>query len=504
MLRILRAPRAVLIALPLLLLACGGSGSGVRAAERKPDVLVLLIDTLRADRLGSYDYPRPTSPNLDALARRGAVLRRASAQAPWTIPSVSSLMTGRYLTSHQERPDPDATTLAELFKGAGYRTLGVCANHVIMPEVGFGRGFDEFIPRTYINDKGRRQKRIKGDFEAVLSWLDEPLQRATARDENGSRPPLFLYVQPLDPHAPYQLHSNYEDVLGQESVPPIQPEGWLERTLHEVGSVAPANDPGWKKALRAISRQRNQYDREVRYSDEVFGQLLETLEQRGVGDNLIVAVISDHGEELWEHLAPSTKVPRSELPPKVLFFQSHGYLLTEQALRTPFLLAGPGVPAGVRSNAPAENIDLLPTLLELCDIPLTFDPHGQSLVPFLTGEREASSLRELTFAYVQHGMMVREEASGLKLVLPTARGLELGFTPELFDLRADPIERTNLFGRRPADELRLTEHLQEYLRRYPSTEQALKGSEAEDLLDLLDELGYAGDMVRGPEGDDEE
>jgi len=486
------APRTWSIAL-LALAACGGGGAGGGGGTR-PDVLMLLVDTLRADRLGCYGYPRETSPNLDALARRGTVFLRASAQAPWTIPSVSSILTGAYPTAHQEHPDPALPTLPEVFQRAGYRTLGVCANFVIVPELGFGRGFDEYVPRSTLDARGRRRKRPEGEFSNVLEWLEEPLVRALRPDASGRRPPLFLYVHPVDPHATYLPHENLAQVLPEGGDPEIQPAGWLEQTLAAVGPPAPPEDPGWSEALALMRRERTYYDREVRSMDATFQRLLARLAELGVGENLIVAVLSDHGEELWEHLTPLPAETLRALPPREVFFQAHGYLLSEQVLRTPLILAGPGVPAGVRVTAPAENVDLFPTLLELCDIGIDFDVHGRSLVPLARGAGEA---REDTFAWVQQCMMVREESSGLKLLLPTELGLKKGLAPQLFDLGADPFERVDLFAQRPADAARLTQKLQDYLARHPTSEQVLSGKSAEDLRELLRENGYAGDMLGG-------
>lgn len=472
-----------------------GEVSAREGNGRRPDVLLFLVDTLRADRLGCYGYRRETTPTLDALAERGALFRRASAQAPWTVPSMASLMTGRYPTSHLERPPDGATTLAEVFQGAGYRTLGVVANFVILPDVGFERGFDRFLTRIYVDEDGREHRRQDGTFEDVMSWARDDLERVARRDEDGTRPPVFLYLHVIDPHDGYKRHVEYSDLLPMDGAPPVEPEGWLEKTLAAVGPPPPEDDPGWRKALRGIQRDRNRYDREVRYVDDRLRELFAELEELEIGEDLLTAVVSDHGEELWEHLAPLPEEAQRHNPPETLFFQTHGYLMTEQALRTPFLLAGPGVPAGVTVDAPVENVDLFPTLLELCDIGVGFETHGRSLVPWLRGEREAEELREETFAYVQHGMMIREEATGLKLVLPTEKGLRLGVEPSLHDLEADPLERVNLYDERPADVRRLTDSLLAYLDRYPSGDATVAGEQAGRLREALESFGYAGDLL---------
>ena len=489
----------VLPLLPLVVLAaalpsCGGGS--VSAAERpRPDVLLLLIDTLRADRLGCYGYPRDTSPTLDEVAARGVLCTNASAQAPWTIPSVSSLMTGRYLTAHQERPAPEAPTLAEIFHDAGYDTLGVVANNVILPDVGFERGFDTFVTRHYRDEKGRRRRHKEGPYDVVQEWARPHLEAHAAQAE---RPPLFFYLHVIDPHDVYEPHPDLADELPHATVPPVEPVGWWEDTLAAIGPPAPEDDPGWARELARMQRGRGNYDREIRFTDAHFAETLAELEALGIGENLLVAVVSDHGEELWEHLAPYPPEEQRRTNPERLFFQTHGYVMTEPSLRTPFLLAGPGVPEGVVLDAPVENIDLYPTLLELCDLGVDFETHGRSLVPLFGGEAPE---RDATFSYVQHAMAVREEATGLKLVLPTEHGLKLGVTPTLHDLSVDPHERVDLFEQRPDDVARLTERAMRFLREFPAEEQVVEGEAAAQLLEALESFGYAGDMIRG--GQDE-
>ena len=117
------------------------------AEERQPDVLLLVIDTLRADHLGCYGYERPTSPVIDELAEGGALFKNNSSQAPWTLPSMSSMMTSRYFTAHRDFPDESTPTLVESFKAAGYHTIGITGNPLLEAEHGFGHSFDALSSR---------------------------------------------------------------------------------------------------------------------------------------------------------------------------------------------------------------------------------------------------------------------------------------------------------------------------------------------------------------------
>jgi arylsulfatase A-like enzyme len=465
---------------------------------QQPDVLFLVVDTLRADRLGSYGYERGLTPVMDRLAQEGSVFTRASAQAPWTVPSMCSMLTSQYPTALFERPDKSRTTLAEAFQQAGYSTVGVVANALLDPGTGFERGFDVYVPREGTDGK----RKMPGHFDAVASWVDAALVSALARDENGKRKPLFLYAQPSDPHAPYHGRRAFLADQPVSSVPPILPEQWQEEMLGARGPAAPDDDPGWGMALQEIQRQRNAYDHDVRFTDAALGRWLKRLEELGA-DNLLVVIASDHGEELWENVTPAPADRLKEMPPNAFFFQSHGYSLAEQALRTPIILSGPGVPAGREFAEPVENVDLFPTLVTLCGLERPDDLHGLDLTPLMHGRVEPGDWRLETYSYVIHGFSVRDEISGLKLILPTPYGMERNLSPpQMFDLHADPLERTNLVELRAKDASRLTQRLMQYLERYDSGGESLNGTSAEEMRRRMQEMGYAGLLVGEDEGDE--
>ena len=150
-----------------------------------------------------------------------------------------------------------------------------------------------------------------------------------------------------------------------------------------------------------------------------------------------------------------------------------------------------------------ENVDLYPTLMELCGIEPETDLHGFSLVPLMEGKIDRSGWRSETYAFVEQAMVIRDEESGLKLILPTKMGASKGFVPELYDLENDPAELTNIATQRVEDVQRLSSRLAAYLERYPSEEYTVDGAQAEDLLDLLNEFGYGGDMIRAGANEDE-
>lgn len=465
---------------------CLASACGVEQEKHHPDVLFLLVDTLRADRLGCYGYERPTSPVIDALAEGGTVLTRTSSQAPWTLPSMSSMITSRYFTAHRDFPEEGAPTLAESFQRGGYRTIGVVGNTLLEGQHGFGRGFDDYVVAPGSSNR---------TFPELLKLLLEPLEAAVEGEE---RAPLFLYFHAFDPHAPYVAHPEYDELLPLDAAPVIGPEGWQEEMLKAHGPNPPSGDPGWAHALAQLDRKRALYDQEVRFTDEHVGILLETLKERGISDDLLVVLVSDHGEGLWEHLSPAPAERLMAFSPDHLFFGGHGHDLSEQALRTPFIMSGPGVPAGARFDQPVENVDLFPTLLSLCDLPRPGDLHGVDLTPLFDGDVSDGGWREESYAYIRQSACIRDEAAQLKLVVPTEYGIKKGMRgPTLHRLSEDPHERRDLSGERPGDMSRLRARLGAHLERYPTTTQRVGDRISQQRLEAL---GYAG-QGNGDEGD---
>jgi len=352
--------RSTLVAGALALGACAG-GPAAESPPR-PNVLVVLVDTLRADRLSLYGYGRETSPHLDRFAReRGVVFRSAWSNAACTYPSVNSLLTGRYPQRIVARMaeagltiPPEMPTLAERFAAAGWSTGAVSASTIVRATPsrinlrgGFDRGFGFF-------EESCAERGAACVNELALAALDRLPE------------PFFLYLHYLDPHSPYR------------------PPKWAERRF-SAGSAAAAR--GWARRGEPWSIQRklyrgetgneygeadvrhlsDLYDDEVRFFDDQFGRLVAELDRRGLAARTVVAFVADHGEELhdnggWAHC---------------------GDLAFESVLATPFVLAGPGIEPGARAT-PVSNVDLAPTLLELAGVdPVATDFDGASLVPLI-------------------------------------------------------------------------------------------------------------------------
>lgn len=476
-----------------LALACAaGCGGPTDEAPRRPDVVMIVVDTLRADRLSCYGYDRPTSPRIDGFAQEGAVFLDTTSQWPWTLPSMVSIFQGRYITNYRDRLTEEHPSLPELFLDAGYRTVGIVANCSVDEGQGFTRGFERFdISPCWRNENGKAQYiRDIGEIEGLVPELTGDF----LADEN--RQPLFLYIHAYEPHSPYRGHAQYDEVLPIDQTLGVQPEGWREEAIAKAGPKNRKGNASWEGAFEAIDNQRGFYDQEIRWFDTGLGRIVDSLKEAGLSEDAVFALASDHGEGLWEHITNDTPEALSTYGPAEFFYQLHGGNGYEPVMATPMLVWGTRVPSGQEVQAPVENVDLFPTLLDLCDIPLPGDLHGRSLVPLLEGS-PPEDWREFVFCYGSHNLSVRHAESSWKLVLPHGlRSEATGRKPELFRLSDDPYERNDLSAENPEIVAWLVAEAGAWMDRHP-TVSSMKGRMSElnkqgrdQLAEKLRALGY--------------
>jgi arylsulfatase A-like enzyme len=508
--RLLLAIAAVLVVISqlgsLLLSAESGSTASSSAADAAsnsnrslPNVILIVVDTLRADRLSCYGYQRPTSPTLDALAREGAVFESAYAAAPWTRPSIASLMTGLHPSSHDVQTQwgklPESLpTLAEHLDQQGYHTAGFTVNAQITPMFGFSRGFDHFWSRSgfsLLRTSGLGgwahflRKQIITSF--LLPWIQKvnskaiSLQGTDARALNrqvdawlAQRPPaqpLFLYLHYLDPHMPY---APLEDLLNEAKPDSTALHSrWdipVERLPYPLGSFdAPEAD--------LLQGLQDLYDAEIRYCDQALKHLFEQLQSEGLWQSSYVILTSDHGEEFLDH--------RNWL---------HGMSLFEELIRVPLLIRGPQIQPQ-RVADPVQLVDLFPTIAQWVGAPLEFPVHGRSLV---------ETLQNGTIDQDRVIFSERLEQPALQAIRQGNRKLIRLEAPEgeiwmEFDLAADPGEQNDLVKARgqPSPELR------RLLEQSRQAAGALLREKAElveptgEVLDALKALGYIEDEENG-------
>lgn len=441
-----RPPRLLLL-LTLLAWSCGPASpdDSTSPAEptggRPPDLILVVVDTLRADHLSTYGYHRPTAPVLDGLAGRGVVFEDVTAQSSWTQPSMASMLTGRHMFANASRLPSAAASLAERLKAAGYETAAFVANPAVSRVGHYDRGFDSFITR---DDTGGQTWDARDLEAAVHDWLD-------AHPPGDA--PRFLYLHFLDPHWPYEPETAELD--GRPLLPEDVLAAW-DAELPETPAVAAAREADRQAILEALDA----YDREIVDMDRALGRLMERLGQREHG--LVYA--SDHGECLWERrhhqLVVETLLEREGRDPASatlweLFFRDHSYHMFGELLDTPLVAYGPGLPAGQRSPTPVENVDILPTLLRMAGLPDDPSLDGRALQDVLAG---TAAPRELVYAHSKEATVVRRVEDDLKLIFPTDTGFYFGMPIMLFDLGEDPHERRNLWGEDTGAMRDLTRH----------------------------------------------
>jgi len=432
----LRALVAACVALAAL--GCGPEPRGPR-----PDVVVVLIDTLRPDHLELHGYERATAPFLAELARGSAVCRNARSSSSWTAPATASLLTGLYPLRHgvtlgvraqreQGHGDADASlpfqrlpedvpTLAERFGAAGYRTFAVTTNVNAGPTLGLLRGFDAARP-------------IRGaDAEAVAGAVEDWEARL-----RGAPSPYLLYLHFMDPHGPYHGH-----------------EPWYEHARDERTDIV------------------NAYDSEIRYFDRAFRAIHERM---GWDENTLLVLLSDHGEEFWEH---------GRL--------GHGFGLYRELNDILFMIGGPGV-APATIETPVSIVDALPTLAALAGLPPA-PGDGRSLAPLLADPARVPEA-------LDGRVLFAHRTGGTKHLWAALDGpWKLVEGPDgtaLYDRRNDPEEDVDVSDRHPdvRDRLaaRLAEHRAPGIRDVARTRVDLDA----DTRAALEALGYVGAMEGGP------
>jgi arylsulfatase A-like enzyme/Tfp pilus assembly protein PilF len=376
-----------------LLLCFGGCRhrQPATAAPRDANVLLITLDTTRADHLSCYHPGRARTPHLDALAARGVLFLHATAQVPLTLPSHACIMTGAYPPVHRLRDmggfvlDKSHPSIASLTQAAGFSTAAFVGSRVVAKHFGLSHGFD-----TYDDDMGgeTEEGKLPGVFperragvvtDRALAWLKQ----------NGQRR-FFLWAHYYDPHAPYD--------------PP-------EPFKHQYA--------------------RNLYDGEIAYMDEQVGRLLDGLDQLALASRTFIIAVGDHGESLGEHGEAT-----------------HGIFLYDATLHVPLIVAGPDVPRGKVIGDQVRSIDLHPTAMEFLHLPSSPEAQGVSLWPLMqqgTHVRSDYSYGETLYPRTYMGW------SELRAMRTEAWKFILAPHPELYDLHRDPGELQNLIAQHPAE-----------------------------------------------------
>src|SRR5688572_9401655 len=446
-----RPGRGSLLAVTALITA--GLVTAIWWSSRSPagpvNVVLITLDTVRADHLGAYGFPGAKTPNLDALAASGARFDDAVSSSPITGPAHAGILTGRYparfgVRDNATTPLPEsAVTLAEMLRAGGYDTGGFIGAFILDRAYGFAQGFETFdgLTRVDSGNEANAERPASAVMDAALAWL-------------SSRPadrPFFLWVHLYDPHLPY-------------APPPPYSEAFAGRP----------------------------YDGEIAYADAQIGRLIGTLQQRDGGDRTMIMALADHGESLGEHQE-----------------SDHGVFVYEPVIRVPWIVAGPGVPGGTTIKEQVRAIDLTPTALNAAGVATPDGLDGVNLLPLLRGETRTApptAYAESYYARFHYGWseLRAVRADGWKAIDAPR--------PELYNLKEDPGELRNLYDtqRSMADRMiaEASRVEQEFTRELTGGPAAPAAPDAET-LQRLRSLGYVGTVVaampageRGPDPKD--
>jgi arylsulfatase A-like enzyme len=442
-----------------------------------PPIILIFIDTLRADYLGAYGFDGPISPVLDELARDSVVFERCSSQAPWTTPSMASMMTSLYPEAHGVRLAPDdprdqrswrqrwtraipetTVTLAEILSDRGYRTAAFVANPFLVRSLGFEQGFEVFDESAALA-KNRDSTAL---LESGAAWLRE----ATAVGE-----PTFLYLHLMDVHGPYTApEDDFEAVRESPGLGPPRVLQW-----NEYKRIQPyLRQPAWAKGgeQARLRHWRGRYAAGVHAVDRRLGEFVRTLRDEGLWDRQLVVVTSDHGEELFDHGG-----------------WDHGFNLHEHQLHVPLIIRFPEDRlAGTRIGNLVRLVDLTPTFAAMAGADLPPDTIGGDILPLLV-DPEAEATPRLAFAtsVKRHPGNTSLFDGRYKLISELRRN-----RLRLYDIDADPRELQDISADEPELTARLADLLRAEIRRVESGTggDGEPGEIPEDQLERLRELGY--------------
>jgi arylsulfatase A-like enzyme/Tfp pilus assembly protein PilF len=431
--------RRALLALAFLAVA-GGSAVWwfvrARATTAPLNLVIVTLDTTRADRMGAYGYKDVETPAFDRVAREGVLFENAVSAAPLTLPVHSSMFTGKFPPEHGVRDNggfflgPDQLTLAEVLKTRGYRTGAFVGAYVLDSKWGLNQGFDTYYDKFDLSESrtvslGSIQRPGNEVVDQVLPWV-----------EQAKGQPFFAWVHLYDAHSPYR-----------------PPEPF------------------------ATKYQGHPYNGEIAFADSQVGRLLAKLEALGVYDQTVVMILGDHGESLGDHGE-----------------QSHGFFVYNSTTHVPFAIRAPLPSAkGRRVADPVRSVDVMPTALDLLGIAPPAGISGASLAPLMTGkvrELGLDAYSEAMYPLHHYGWSdLHALRAGRYKIIDAPR-------PELYDMDRDPTEATNVYGERRQLGDTMIAQLRALEGTFSKTQAALPAADVDpEARQRLAALGYVGSFV---------
>jgi len=436
----------------------------------KPNILLIVVDTLRYDHVGCNGCKRDTTPTIDRLAREGVRFERMIASSSWTIPSLMSMFTSvppsvHQATSYQNKLADGLTTLAAQLKAAGYETCGVVSNPSANSHFGFGAGFDLYddftIPMSVEMNLFQEFDKPKSIRDAVTSPLVNRVALQWLETKRDKAKPFFQFLLYIDPHGNY--------------VPPAPYNTMFDKEYAGTATGRIYDDPKGEFSKEDQEHFKALYDGEIRNVDEHIGKLLEKLAALKLDDNTIVVVTSDHGEEFWDH--GGTR---------------HGHTLYDELVHVPFVLRWPKkVKAGSVVDVQVSQLAVMPTLLEAAGIAVPKQCQGSSIFQgLLKGDvSEQTAFLETDTSGWGEGRNLKAIRSKTTKVIFDVKTK----TRTAYDLEKDKAEAKPLSLELPEHQ-HLSSMLDEYLKKLEAfskeAEAAKKADVDEKLLEQLKQMGY--------------
>lgn len=444
----------------------------LQCQSSKPEqqnVIFITIDTLRADHLGCYGYPRQTSPAIDKFAEKAVLFEDCIAQATSTLPSHASIFTSLYPPAHGVIHNiaglsKDIPSLVNVFRANGYFTGAIISNLVLESRFGLAQGFetyDEELESHELNREKFRERRADAATDCAIDWLNR-----------HSRRKFFLWLHYIDPHGAYYPPAEYREMFTND-------EWYSEAEQLPIGNgnIAARTIPEYQAlfGIRNTSYYVAQYDGEIRFTDDQLGRFLRHVDDLGLMSNSIVVITADHGETLTER--------------DICF--SHTFRTYDEQARIPLIIRFPDTTPPGRISDQVRAIDIMPTLLDKLHIKNPYPVHGQSLMALITQGKKPDT--EFTVISSDHGLQVLDSVIGSQKSLRTSHWKftrnSWDGSSELYNLHDDPMEKNNLVSEEPAVRREMEELLEEWGKSINSA-PLVTPHISEEKIKQLESLGY--------------
>lgn len=411
--------------------------------SQKPNVLLLSIDTLRADYLSCYGNNEIKTPSIDSLADNGVLFDRSIAQSSWTVPSLSSMLTSLYPATHglikkastkdslpKAQKDSLGVRLAEVLNYVGYKTQAIVMNPFILPAFHFDKGFDNFcLIADVISEKKEaflwkylKSKIFVGvkNSRSKCNHTVEITKKAIEWLKSKRAQPFFLWIHYLDPHMPYERYKTYGLNPGYKGI--LRDTEFVRRLIPSTIRLDKC-----KFSVADKNQIKTFYKEEILFVDENVGLLLKKLEELKLVENTIIVLTSDHGEEFWDHNG----------------FE-HGHTMYQELVHVPLIFQFPGVlPRRKRISKQVRIIDIMPTILDLAGIEHNLKIQGKSLMPIIKGEEKEDRIAfsDNLLQYEERKLIRTKKYSFI--YFPDSQ------KKELYDLEKDSLEMNNVADEYP-------------------------------------------------------